>query len=532
MILRSLTLRNFKAVGDTPVTIELKPITLLFGPNSAGKSTIIQALHYARELFVSRNPNPDRTAIGGQSVDLGGFLSLVHDHDKDREVVIRFDCIPPLGDEFTADFEDDEEEAGVTYAGFILDEAESAWVEVAVSWSELLNRPVVTRYQVGFDGRRAAEIPSSRQGTQVALTYLDLRHPRFTDGSQDDLFSSQIDSMIREEYFDPSGNVNFVLDQRSAMPAFGHSLPFALQIFPEPYGQHTDDGTPVATELAGTIAFFTVYLSRAILGPGQAIERFLEGLAYLGPLREIPARDFRSPFTPDYSRRASGVGSWDHLYGASSEFAQELNNWLARDDRLNSGYRIEVRRFKELDIGLAARLESGIVDELEEIKKEVRRLPERVRVVLVDQRRNLELQPQDVGIGISQVVPVVVEALRAEDCLVAIEQPELHIHPAFQVALGDLFITRAKSGNAAFLLETHSEHLMLRFQRRIRETTEGMLPPDIPPLTPDDLSIIFLDQMPDGSVSAYPIRVDEDGDFIDRWPKGFFPQRFEEHYGS
>jgi len=66
MILTSLTLENFKAVGD-PVKIDFKPITLLFGPNSAGKSTIIQALHYAHEIFERNNTNPDKTLMGGQS---------------------------------------------------------------------------------------------------------------------------------------------------------------------------------------------------------------------------------------------------------------------------------------------------------------------------------------------------------------------------------------------------------------------------------------------------------------------------------
>ena len=48
MIIKALTLENFKGIAE-PVRIEFKPITLLFGPNSAGKSTVLQALVYARE---------------------------------------------------------------------------------------------------------------------------------------------------------------------------------------------------------------------------------------------------------------------------------------------------------------------------------------------------------------------------------------------------------------------------------------------------------------------------------------------------
>lgn len=146
------------------------------------------------------------------------------------------------------------------------------------------------------------------------------------------------------------------------------------------------------------------------------------------------------------------------------------------------------------------------------------------RLLIRDEARDIELAPQDIGVGISQVLPVVVAALHRKTGLVAIEQPELHIHPAFQVALGDLFIEQVrKCPDLTFILETHSEHLMLRFLRRIRETGENEAPKDRT-LTPDELSIYFIEQGEAG-ISCFSIRVDEDGDFIDRWPKGFFAER-------
>jgi len=111
--------------------------------------------------------------------------------------------------------------------------------------------------------------------------------------------------------------------------------------------------------------------------------------------------------------------------------------------------------------------------------------------------------------------------------LVAIEQPELHIHPAFQVAMGDLFIEQVREcPGLFFIIETHSEHLMLRFLRRIRETGEGEAPENRT-LAPTDLSICFIERGENG-ISCLPIRVDEVGDFIDRWPKGFFNERARE----
>src|ERR1700677_4061232 len=87
MRLSRIEIENFKGIGTAQV-IDLKPITLLFGPNSAGKSTILQALHYAREILERRNPDPDQTIAGGL-IDLGGFKSLVHNHELDRVITIK-----------------------------------------------------------------------------------------------------------------------------------------------------------------------------------------------------------------------------------------------------------------------------------------------------------------------------------------------------------------------------------------------------------------------------------------------------------
>src|SRR2546427_12376514 len=86
-------------------------------------------------------------------------------------------------------------------------------------------------------------------------------------------------------------------------------------------------------------------------------------------------------------------------------------------------------------------------------------------------RSNTPVSHRDVGIGISQVLPVLVEAYGAENQIITIEQPEIHLHPALQAELGDVFITSALGDQRnTFILETHSEHLILRIMRRMRET--------------------------------------------------------------
>ena len=124
MRITAITLENFKGIRE-PVRVELKPITLLFGPNSAGKSTILQALHYAREILEHQNLNPDRTSLGGSSIDLGGFESLVHQHDLGRAIKIKLEFF--LDDGVLPEFY--EEQMEFTVHPVV---AENVWLELTI----------------------------------------------------------------------------------------------------------------------------------------------------------------------------------------------------------------------------------------------------------------------------------------------------------------------------------------------------------------------------------------------------------------
>ena len=89
MVITAITLENFKGIKG-PCRIKLRPLTMLFGANSAGKSSVVQGLHYAREIFLRQNTDPDKTLLGG-SMDLGGFSSLVYKHDQSLPIRITFD---------------------------------------------------------------------------------------------------------------------------------------------------------------------------------------------------------------------------------------------------------------------------------------------------------------------------------------------------------------------------------------------------------------------------------------------------------
>ena len=149
-------------------------------------------------------------------------------------------------------------------------------------------------------------------------------------------------------------------------------------------------------------------------------------------------------------------------------------------------------------------------------------------LILVDKRSGTAVSHRDVGIGVSQVLPVLVSAYASSGKLLVIEQPEIHLHPALQAELGDVFLESALGdGGNTLVIESHSEHLLLRIMRRIRETSTGNLPEGIPEVRPEDVMVLFVE--PDGEQSLIrEMPLNERGELVKAWPGGFFEEGLRE----
>ncbi len=168
-----IEIENFKGIGDR-VELDLKPITLLFGPNSAGKSTVTHALHYAREVLGRRNYDADKTIAGGDFVDLGGFRSFVHMKNTSKSVKLKFRLdlrekpfrryFPEVGhlhfDEYALPQ--------------ISQNVETASVEFWVSYCPHRHKPYVRRYAIEINGVFFGAIESSYE-----MVYGDDRTEKF-----------------------------------------------------------------------------------------------------------------------------------------------------------------------------------------------------------------------------------------------------------------------------------------------------------------------------------------------------------------
>lgn len=135
---------------------------------------------------------------------------------------------------------------------------------------------------------------------------------------------------------------------------------------------------------------------------------------------------------------------------------------------------------------------------------------------LVVKQNSLSLDITDVGFGISQVLPVIIQGfLSVPNSLTLIEQPEIHLHPTMQADLADLFIdivsTNLDTQEKYLLIETHSEYLLKRLQRRI---SEGRI-------SAEDVAIYFIDPQSEGqSAHIDRLKIQDKGYF--EWPKDFY----------
>ena len=156
-----------------------------------------------------------------------------------------------------------------------------------------------------------------------------------------------------------------------------------------------------------------------------------------------------------------GFTAWDKLY--RSEFlVHSVNEWISDENRLSTKCKLERTEFKKIFVSseLDWLLKSG--DDrinLAEVQDLYLNLATHTELRVRDLQTDLLLAPSDVGIGISQMIPIVVGAINVRGGILAIEQPELHVHPSIQVGMGDLFIFAAQ--NYANLLTGHGTTLII-----------------------------------------------------------------------
>lgn len=554
---------NFKSFADRQ-HIPIRPITLLFGKNSCGKSAMLRGLVHAQALAaghrVSSPLMQDASHVRSNRpwADIGKYPDYLT--KPDSPLGLRFELAPL--------------QTRVTSGGFGA-ESRSARIELAIRLDDVPEEPywdwdygpppegpfLYTKVssllsdgeEVLTNGQWASTGPFW-QARIAAMLALHRGSGPIPPDSESGLvrFIAEHSVLAEQNDFLPTPWRPLRIRSREYTRELGTE---ALKVLREWFGQDLNEAMlermhDLGVDIINSACDEWDARSRQLLDALQQVD-------YLGPLRRIP----ESVFALDGS---TGTGeSWWKRLTDDSGARESVNRWLRdslmKDESIQLKVEVEGVRppahllakitsdlMDSARAALAQRLADSNADPSVSHPYSDVLSPEsvarswsaaignaglsgaRARIRIQALGASRLLSPSEVGLGISQVVPVVAAALAQEGRLILVEQPELHLHPAMQAELGDLFIESALgSQQNTWIIETHSEHVLLRIMRRIRETSERRLPDGKPHIHPEDVSVCFVER--DGESSRiYQVPLDERGMITRPWPGGFFEEGFRE----
>lgn len=495
---KELRVGNFKGFAGTH-SVELGKINLFYGANSAGKSALLEALllmkQSLRRSSITQEQGMEPLLFNGTHVDLGSFQATVNGHNVSKKML--------LGGSYEVKNSRNSEESAFDTQHF----------DVEVAWDHETKSQVLESCTYRVDIAPENTITFRRlkgKSGETAIRPVDLLGFENVSIAVRDLTARRLPA---------TEDVNILETKRIMLDAMYENwsfLPMMPNIDPKPLESskglklenlHSVDEKikKLESEIAlkeqsikQLVEEMTTFTWRNLL-----LDRFrdtsisISGIRYLGPLRKSPTRIERliEKSKVYVGREGEGVASILHRDPTA---VNTVNRYLRE---LSIPYELHVRKLDPDGAGT---------------------LGEIIAVQLVDLRSNVILSLEDVGFGISQVLPLLVQLAISRSDLVLIEQPELHLHPAIQAHFADLLIEGSTTEkNNQFIIETHSEHLLLRLQRRIRD---GIL-------SEKDVKIYFVDAKSEMGSYVQLIELDNHGEFITPWPNGFFPERLDELLG-
>jgi hypothetical protein len=558
-MLTGLRIQNFKGI-EGPIEIPIKPVTLLYGVNSAGKSSVLHSMHFIRGLLENYDLNPTGSPYAADDIDLGGFLNLLHKHSVGRRMVLGYSLnLSSI----------DLPEYGATSSISISDKLKEAYVEFGFSADDQDHSPKLDYYLVSLNGANVAlvmqDAVQAAAGTK-RLAHINVRHPLLESAAKSvaiDAVAQVVDLELRKliprteddddldaelagasqeeiksrreerkrelaaEYASHSTHRDLltypVTGFRNGLPRWGKVV--SSPAFDELTGDEFEEGADEVDLLELTPGVLT----EIIVGPLEVLRELLVDSRAIGPLRAIPKRRLNLDSVVNEAGWYGGLAAWSRLHECSLSQLAEVNAWLYDPSRLGTGYSLEREEFREVPLQYLDAVRSGASPALNLNWTSVDALPITRRIWLVDTKNRVRVTPHDVGVGLSQLIPVVAASVDSHGTLLLIEQPELHIHPRVQVGLGDLYLQSAAKFGRNFLIETHSEALLLRMMKRIRQTHDGELPTDVPPASTDDIAV-YLIQNEGKGVAVMQMRMNDRGEFLKPWPKGLFEESLRETF--
>lgn len=596
-MLTEFSIGNYQAFS-TPQRVPLKPITLIFGPNSAGKSSLLRSLLVAKHAILNGRLSKSE---GAGERHPGSYADIVR-NGSSNPITFEF-SVQSAGEPIEIGLSwREKNEAGLETVALTLKKKESEVVGYSTKGSSKHLQissmgHVITQLMLAARSDSDADeqihdviqSPIKRRlalQTHVAVPGSDADHYRVvdTDADEFDLLQIMEDMDAKGKSTETSSALmskmkvalnSIKLEVSTPIKASEASLKDTLKklIYHGPIRPICDEVTkdrqtePGMTEwwnlaaepkllakvndwLAGDI-FKTKYrLEFDRLFPDSSLRELLKPLSEECSISEFVETSFKAKLDSDEAFLESEIDSVapdledDSGYENEDERvaeARELASDLIYNDAWDRGMDYYNSLLEHSDVD---EIESFLLGGLNRTLANLRGMLESVRqgggnktsggfdsakVRFSSTTSTQPISPSNMGIGFSQMMPLVASAFASKHSLIAIEQPELHIHPALQTELADLFIQSAKEHENRFLIETHSEHLILRVMRRIRETFEGKLPEGKQPITMDDVCVLYVEPGENGSI-VREMPLNERGELIKGWPGGFFEEALNEMF--
>lgn len=505
-MLRTIRVQNYRTFQQ-PFTLEIAPLTILLGANSSGKSSIARLPPLINQSLAERTSAPILWV--SDSLDFGSFRENVHGHDESGHISLTLGGrLNDLG-------------ASLPYLGITSWQVGDFSYQVDIIGSNDTSR--IRRLNITIHGEQVGVIVNNGWIESVEFrgrTFRELSRGMimYLDGG---LFPTPY-YFLRdgENRYKPADKDQLKRDLVRVLRQYSHA--------------NTTDA-----------AIYKVFAYPRMSSVAQTLE-WIKTRA-----RQVPSLYKKFDLMTDHERERI----WLNLFFASLGSLMTSMQSSVAGDVSNGGYLAPVRaaaeryyRHREIAVdridpdggNLPMYLNSLYAYELNEINNDLSTFfGHKVRVHRSEGHISLRIMGDDsfednladVGFGFSQLIPVIAQihatgrSLRSSKVaagtadsvpIISVEQPELHLHPAFQAQLGAYFANAAKSGrggrNFRFLIETHSEPLVNEVARLVA----------LKELSPEDVNIYLFERTPDSNTTNVErVHVNPDGT-LQNWPFGFF----------
>lgn len=596
--IKSLTLSNFKAYGEKPVTFKFSDINLIFGRNSSGKSTALQALKYFGSVLSGNERNNvesfdkilnyqakeevidirldfyplkdidffsriSRSNISSNLFHRAPYISIKIEKDKPRkksgnyirvkECILGYDNIPLITDKLINVPQDKKDNTHYKKREIILNYEHPIYIDE-------INQETILKFINGSESKMTKplnEHQTERLKHNIILDKLILpvvvnslkEYSKLSNKKKENKSKiKQLNNKWKEETLS-NDTIADVIDPHSIYSEIEMMKTFDFDTIPTLNDFHlVQDEIPISklcgrsesdkfslsisrhrntlvrSKLNGDkikdidkkttpeekheikqneVNFFLIKPIEILIDLLTDVPENLSTSIHIGPLR-TQVQNITS-FNKDKHTWYDGTSAYYTVLDKAIVVLESINDDLLMISE-NNAYKIAIDSYK---------LEKTEVSDSDYLYNNVQSL------VLISDSKKINDFSQ-VGTGISQALPIIV-ALQSQDKILIIEQPELHLHPAATVELASMFIRALSKGNQIFI-ETHSEHIILRILRLIREKN---LIKRSTPLNPSYVSITYIDLI-NGKLVPVNLPITDDGDFVDDWPQGFFDERMKE----